>query len=83
MTNPSLPNLPWQERPAGCQDVVWRYTSNPIIPRDRIPSSNSIFNSAVVPFKDSFAGVFRCDNKRREMNLNRGFSSDGSYPMAV
>lgn len=77
MTNPYLPNLPWQEHPAGCQDVVWRYTSNPIIPRDRIPSSNSIFNSAVVPFKDSFAGVFRCDNKRREMNLNRGFSSDG------
>ncbi len=34
MTNPYFPNLPWQERPAGCQDVVWRYTANPIIPRD-------------------------------------------------
>ena len=70
-------NIPWEERPAGCSDVVWRYSGNPIIPRDLIPSSNSIFNSAVVPFRDAFAGVFRCDNKKREMNLNRGFSANG------
>jgi len=72
-----LANIPWQERPAGCSDVVWRYSGNPIIPRDLIPSANSIFNSAVVPFEDGFAGVFRCDNRRREMNLHRGFSADG------
>jgi beta-1,4-mannooligosaccharide/beta-1,4-mannosyl-N-acetylglucosamine phosphorylase len=77
MTYPALPNLPWQERPAGCSDVVWRYRSNPIIPRDLIPSSNSIFNSAVVPFQGKFAGVFRCDNKKREMNLHRGASANG------
>jgi beta-1,4-mannooligosaccharide/beta-1,4-mannosyl-N-acetylglucosamine phosphorylase len=57
--------------------VVWRSTDNPIIPRDLIPSSNSIFNSAVVPFRTGFAGVFRCDNKKREMNIYRGFSADG------
>src|SRR5512139_4096176 len=79
MTNNSLPNIPWQERPAGCSDVVWRYDANPIIPRNLIPSSNSIFNSAVVPFDGRFAGVFRCDNKKREMNLNRGFSPDGVH----
>ena len=79
MTNNSLPNIPWQERPADCSDVVWRYDANPIIPRNLIPSSNSIFNSAVVPFKGKFAGVFRCDNKKREMNLNRGFSDDGIH----
>jgi len=70
-------NIPWEERPAGCSDVVWRYSKNPVIPRDLIPDSNSIFNSAVVPFEDRFAGVFRVDNKKREMNLYRGFSKDG------
>jgi beta-1,4-mannooligosaccharide/beta-1,4-mannosyl-N-acetylglucosamine phosphorylase len=73
----SLPNIPWQERPAGCSEVVWRYGANPIIPRDLIPSSNSIFNSAVVAFEDKFAGVFRCDSRKREMNLHRGFSENG------
>ena len=73
----ALPNIPWQDRPAGNDDPVWRYDANPIIPRDLIPSSNSIFNSAVVPFNGAFAGVFRCDNKKREMNIHRGFSDDG------
>ncbi|MFN2233392.1 MAG: glycoside hydrolase family 130 protein [Anaerolineales bacterium] len=73
----TLPNLPWEDRPADSSEVVWRYSKNPIIPRDLIPNSNSIFNSAVVPFKDKFAGVFRCDNKKREMNIHRGFSNNG------
>ena len=57
---PKLPNIPWEERPPGCNDVVWRYSQNPVIPRDLIPSSNSIFNSAVVPYQGEFRGVFRC-----------------------
>jgi beta-1,4-mannooligosaccharide/beta-1,4-mannosyl-N-acetylglucosamine phosphorylase len=77
MNQHSLSNIPWEERPAGCSNVVWRYSQNPIIPRDLIPSSNSIFNSAVVPFNGKFAGVFRCDNKKREMNIHRGFSENG------
>ena len=77
MTPQALPHIPWEDRPKGTSDVVWRYSHNPIIPRDLIPSSNSIFNSAVVPFEDRFAGVFRCDNKKREMNIHRGFSEDG------
>jgi beta-1,4-mannooligosaccharide/beta-1,4-mannosyl-N-acetylglucosamine phosphorylase len=77
MNNSSLPNIPWEERPAGCSEVIWRYSANPIIPRNLIPSSNSIFNSAVVPYQNQFAGVFRCDNKKREMNIHRGFSRDG------
>jgi beta-1,4-mannooligosaccharide/beta-1,4-mannosyl-N-acetylglucosamine phosphorylase len=70
-------DIPWEERPAGSSEVIWRYSGNPIIPRDLIPSSNSIFNSAVVRFEDGFAGVFRCDNKKREMNIHRGASADG------
>ena len=77
MRNENLPNMPWEDRPAGHQDVVWRYSGNPIIRRDLLPSSNSIFNSAVVPFQGGFAGVFRCDNRKREMNLHAGFSADG------
>lgn len=72
-----LSNIPWEEKSANSSDVLWRYSNNPIIKRDAIPTSNSIFNSAVVPFGDGFAGVFRCDNKARQMRLNVGFSKDG------
>ena len=47
----SLPDMPWEDRPAGSKEVMWRYTQNPIIGRDALSTSNSIFNSAVVPFK--------------------------------
>lgn len=72
-----IPNIPWKERPAGCEEVLWRDPCNPIIPRDLLPTSNSIFNSAVVPFEEGFAGVFRCDDKRREMRIHSGKSNDG------
>ena len=73
----SLPNIPWEDKPAGCKDVLWRYSKNPIIPRDLLPTSNSIFNSAVVPFEGGFVGVFRCDDTRRKMQLHAGRSRDG------
>jgi beta-1,4-mannooligosaccharide/beta-1,4-mannosyl-N-acetylglucosamine phosphorylase len=73
----ALPNIPWEDRPAGCADVVWRSSRNPVIPRNAIPSSNSIFNSAVVPFRGAFAGVFRCDTKARQMQIHSGKSKDG------
>ena len=70
-------HLPWQERPENSTDVMWRYSENPIIERYATPTSNSIFNSAVVPFKDGYAGVFRCDNKAVQMNIHAGFSKNG------
>ncbi|MBN1312904.1 MAG: glycoside hydrolase family 130 protein [Anaerolineae bacterium] len=73
----TLPNLPWEERPQTSSAVIWRSQRNPIISHDHIPTSNSIFNSAVVPFKEGFAGVFRCDDKRRAMQLHVGRSPDG------
>ena len=72
-----LKNIPWQNRPENCNDVLWRYHDNPVIPRNLIPCSNSIFNSAVVSFNGEFAGVFRCDNRARQMRLHAGFSKDG------
>ena len=75
----ALPNMPWQDRPADSNAPMWRYSENPIIPRDLLPTSNSIFNSAVVPFGNRFAGVFRCDDTNRRMVLHVGFSDDGLH----
>jgi beta-1,4-mannooligosaccharide/beta-1,4-mannosyl-N-acetylglucosamine phosphorylase len=69
--------IPWEERPPGSTDVLWRSSRNPIIARDRIPRANSIFNSAVVPFGEGFAGVFRVDDTERVMNIHAGRSPDG------
>jgi beta-1,4-mannooligosaccharide/beta-1,4-mannosyl-N-acetylglucosamine phosphorylase len=73
----AIHNLPWEEPRADCREVLWRYSRNPIIPADLLPTSNSIFNSAVVPFQGEFAGVFRCDNTKREMMIHSGRSRDG------
>ncbi len=75
-----LPEMPWQDRPAECKDTMWRYSANPVIGRDALSTSNSIFNSAVVPFKTgkyNYAGVFRCDDTNRRMRLHVGFSVNG------
>jgi beta-1,4-mannooligosaccharide/beta-1,4-mannosyl-N-acetylglucosamine phosphorylase len=69
--------LPWEDRPRGSEALVWRSSRNPIIARSLLPRSNSIFNSAVVPFADGFAGVFRVDDTARTMNLHAGRSVDG------
>lgn len=72
-----LANIPWQERPKNHKTPVWRYSENPIIKRDALERSNSIFNSAVVPFNGKFAGVFRCDSRSISMDIYAGFSEDG------
>jgi beta-1,4-mannooligosaccharide/beta-1,4-mannosyl-N-acetylglucosamine phosphorylase len=69
--------IPWEERPAGSGEVVWRSSRNPIITRDHVEHANSIFNSAVVPYGGGFAGVFRVDDRGRVMNLHAGRSADG------
>ena len=73
---PALPDMPWEERPAGSKEVMWRYSANPIIGRDALSTSNSVFNSAVVPFKKgkyNYAGVFRCDDTNRRMRIHAGY----------
>lgn len=74
-----IANLPWEDRPQSSSDVVWRYSQNPIIPRNAVPRSNSIFNSAAVSYQGKFAGVFRVDDKQRLMNLHVGKSEDGIH----
>ena len=72
-----LKNIPWEEKPEGYSLPVWRYSGNPIIGRHATKRSNSVFNSAVVPFGDGFAGIFRCDSRSVSMDLFVGFSQDG------
>ena len=74
-----LPNIPWQT-PAEAEKLpVWRYRENPIIERFATKNSNSIFNSAVVPYEDGYAGVFRCDSRSISMDIFAGFSKDGIH----
>ncbi len=72
-----LKNMPWEERPENHPHPLWRSVRNPVIPADLIPTSNSIFNSAAVPFENGYAGVFRVDNRAWEMCLHVGFSENG------
>ena len=74
-----LPNIPWQDPPAVTRTPLWRYDGNPIIGRDGNKRSNSVFNSAVVPYGDGFAGVFRCDSLSISMDIFAGFSKDGIH----
>lgn len=74
-----LPGMPWQDPRDGETAPVWRYDANPIIGRFATKISNSVFNSAVVPFGDGYAGVFRCDSKSISMDLYTGFSKDGIH----
>ena len=69
--------IPWEERPPGSSAVLWRSSRNPIVGPGHVPRANSIFNSAVVPFRDGYAGVFRVDDTTRTMNLHAGRSADG------
>ena len=71
-----LPNIPWEDKPEGYNKAIWRKKDNPVIHRHQTPTSNSIFNSAVVPFEGKFAGVFRVDNTARDMVLHAGRSDD-------
>lgn len=75
----SLPNMPWEEKPQGYDMPVWRYSGNPIIGRHAQKRSNSVFNSAVIPFGDGYAGVFRCDSRSISMDIFAGFSKDGLH----
>ena len=54
MNNYHLPNIPWEDRPAGNSDVVCRYRAKPIIPRNLIRSAKSIFN----PLPGQIRGCF-------------------------
>ncbi len=78
MIAPSVPNVPWQERPEGIVNApVWRYTGNPIIGRNPIKGVARIFNSAVMPYEGGFIGVFRGEQTDGVPHIYLGRSKDG------
>ncbi|HPC36270.1 MAG TPA: glycoside hydrolase family 130 protein [Candidatus Marinimicrobia bacterium] len=72
-----ISNLPWEDRPQGCSDIVWRFSKNPLIGWNPIPKAARIFNSAVIPYRGEFVGVFRADQKNGRATLFSGRSHDG------
>lgn len=71
-------NMPWQEKPDGLLNApVWRYTKNPIIKRNPIKNVARIFNSAVMPYKGEFIGVFRGEQVNGTPYIYLGRSKDG------
>ena len=73
----SLPNIPWEDKPKDCIDVLWRHSGNPILSWNPIPKAARIYNSAVLPHKNEFVGVFRADQKNGRATLFFGKSKDG------
>ncbi|MEW5759113.1 MAG: glycoside hydrolase family 130 protein [Candidatus Omnitrophota bacterium] len=59
------------------ETVFKRYKGNPIITANSVSRANSIHNSAIVPFKKGYAGIFRVDEIDMNFTLHVGFSDDG------
>jgi beta-1,4-mannooligosaccharide/beta-1,4-mannosyl-N-acetylglucosamine phosphorylase len=75
----SLPTLPWENRPQGNREVVWRYSKNPIIGWNPVGDAARVFNSAVIPFEGAFVGVFRADHRNGRPLLHFGKSPDAIH----
>ena len=68
----------WEERPEVVHGApVWRYSRNPVIGRNPTPEVARIFNSAVMPYKDAFIGVFRGEQTNGIPYIYMGRSKDG------
>ena len=75
----ALPGIPWQDKPAGAELPLWRYTENPVIRRNPLPGVARIFNSAVVPFEGGYIGVFRGEQTNGIPFIYLGRSADGIH----
>ena len=76
LIGPSMPDMPWQDKPAGYQLPVWRYSENPIIKRNPLPNVARIFNSAVMQYGDGYIGVFRGEQRDGMPHIYLGRSKD-------
>ena len=75
----AVPKLPWEDKPAGCRDVVWRFSGNPIIGWNPVGRLARVFNSAAIPYEGGFVGVFRVDHRNGRADLHFGRSADGIH----
>ena len=79
LTGGSLPNMPWQDRPADDRHdaPVWRYSGNPVIGRNPAPGVARIFNSAVAPYGKGYIAVLRGEQVDGVPHVYLGHSDDG------
>lgn len=77
MKGQPLPDMPWQPKPEGSTEVIWRHTENPITGWNVTPKCARIFNSAVIPYNGKYIGVFRADHRNGMPQLHVGRSDDG------
>ena len=77
----ALPNIPWEDRPAGLktESPVWRYSGNPVMGRNPTPEISRIFNSAVAPWEDGFIAVLRGEQVNGVPHVYLGRSKDGIH----
>ena len=77
----SLPNIPWEDRPAdhNTASPLWRYSQNPILGRNPTPEIARIFNSAVIPWKDGFIAAIRGEQVDGIPHVYLGRSQDGIH----
>ena len=80
MIAPALPNVPWQDKPAGhINSPLWRWKDNPIIGRNPLPGVARIFNSAVMPYEGKFVGVFRGEQTNGVPYIYLGWIEDAIH----
>ncbi len=72
----ALPDMPWEEKPQGDTSTIWRYSKNPIVAWNPISTAARIYNSAIVPYKREYVGIFRADHKNGRAHLHFGMSKD-------
>ena len=75
----ALPNIPWENKPSDCVEPMWRYSKNPITPFNPFGNVARVFNSALVPWKGEYIGIFRGDGRNMIPTLYKGHSKDGIH----
>lgn len=70
-------SIPWENPPSNLDAPIWRYSTNPIIPRNPFPKAAKVYNSAVVRKDGGYVGVFRADYKTGLPCLHTGKSMNG------
>ena len=44
------PDMPWEDRPAGSKEVMWRYSANPIIGRHALSTAMAGYTQGKGPW---------------------------------
>jgi beta-1,4-mannooligosaccharide/beta-1,4-mannosyl-N-acetylglucosamine phosphorylase len=73
----SLPNIPWEDKPKGYREPMWRFSKNPVTGWNPTETIARVYNSAVLPHEGAFIGVFRADHKNGRAYIHFGRSNDG------